>query len=90
MDYTSAPINVTFLAGATNAKVAIPVTVDNIVEETESFTITIIIPSSLKDQVTPGNITEVIGIITDDSGKVILEATKPITFNHVIRHNCKF
>ena len=44
-------------------------TKDNIVEESEKFDLTFIIPSSLKGQVLPGNITDAVGNIIDNSSK---------------------
>ena len=64
MDYTSSPITATFPAGATNVTIDVPVTVDNIVEQRETFDLTFTTPS-LSDHVIPGRITETVGAILD-------------------------
>ena len=69
MDYNSTPINATFTIGSTSTTVNVPVIKDNIVEELETFNITIVIPSSLKDQVILGNITNAVGNIIDNTSK---------------------
>ena len=71
MDYTSTPITATFPAGATSVTVDVPVTVDNIAEQRETFDLSFtIIPSSLSGQVSPGRITEAVGAILDDTRKL--------------------
>ena len=70
MDYTSTPITATFTAGSTKTTINIPVTVDNIVEESEIFDLSFTIPSSpISKLVVPGNISKAIGNITDDTSK---------------------
>ena len=44
---------------------------DDIVERSETFDLKITIPSSLKDQVIPGNITKAVGSIIDNTSKKI-------------------
>ena len=70
MDYTSTPITATFPAGATSVIVDVPVTVDNIAEQRETFDLSFTIPSSLSGQVSPGRITEAVGVILDDTRKL--------------------
>ena len=70
MDYTSTPINATFPAGSTSTTINVPVTMDTIAEEIETFDLSFMIPSSLSGQVTPGSITTVVGQISDDTGKI--------------------
>ena len=72
MDYDSTPVTATFTAGSISTTVNVPVTKDNIVEEFETFDITIAIPSSLKDQVLQGDVTNAVGTIIDNSSKKIL------------------
>ena len=69
IDYTSTPIIVTFAANTTSTTINVPVTKDNIAEESETFDLTLIIPPSLSGQVVPGNITKAVGVITDDTSK---------------------
>ena len=64
VDYISTPITATFPAGATNVTIDIPVTMDNIVEQRETFDLTFTIPS-LSDHVIPGRITETVAAILD-------------------------
>ena len=71
MDYTSTPIIASFAIGATNTTVNIPVTKDNTAEESETFDLTFIIPPSLRGQVIPGKITSAVGVITDDTSKIV-------------------
>ena len=70
MDYTSTPITATFPAGATRVTVDVPVTVDNIAEQRETFDLRFTIPSSLSGQVSPGRITEAVVAILDDTRKL--------------------
>ena len=69
MDYGSTPINATFTIGSTSTTVNIPLTKDNIAEELEKFDITIAIPSSFKDQVILGDVTNAFGTIIDNTSK---------------------
>ena len=69
MDYDSNPIMATFTAGSTSAMVDVPVTVDGIVEEPETFDLNFTIPSSLQGHIMPGVNTTAIAIITDNSSK---------------------
>ena len=46
-----------------------PVTEDNIVEESETFNLTLSIPLSLKDQVILGDVTDAVGNIIDNTSK---------------------
>ena len=71
MDYDSTPFNATFTAGSTSTIVNVPVIKDNIAEGSETFNLNFIIPSSLKDQIMPGTITEAVGNITDKTSKKI-------------------
>ena len=71
MDYTSTPIDATFTAGSTDTTISIPVTMDILAEESESFNLKFTIPSSLSGKVVPGNITTAIGTITDDTSKIM-------------------
>lgn len=72
MDYTSTPINATFTAGSIRTTINVSVTIDNVVEESETFTLNLIIPPSLSGKVVPGNITTATGTITDDTGKMYI------------------
>ena len=71
MDYTSTPINATFPAGVNNTTVDIPVTVDNIVEENETFQVEIFIPVPAKYAVEPGNPSKASVTITDSSSMYV-------------------
>ena len=67
VDYISTPITATFPAGATNVTIDIPVTMDNIVEQRETFDLSFTIPS-FSNHVIPGRITETVGAILDATG----------------------
>ena len=71
MDYTSTPIIATFAANTTNTTIDVPVTKDIVAEELEAFDLTFIIPPSLSNQVIPGKITKAVGVITDDTSKMV-------------------
>lgn len=71
MDYYSFPISTTFTAGNISTVINIPVTIDNIAELSEKFQISFSISPSVNDYVIPGNIKTAIGIITDNTGKII-------------------
>ena len=71
MDYTSTPIIATFAANTTSTTINVPVTKDNIAEQSEMFDLTFIIPPSLSGQVIPKRITKAVGVITDDTSKMI-------------------
>jgi len=47
------------------------VTKDKIAEKSETFNLSLIVPSLLRSQVIPGTITKAVGNITDDTGKMI-------------------
>ena len=88
MDYTSTPITTTFPAGATSIVIDIPVTVDDIVEESEMFDLNFTISSSLNDRIIPGSITKATAVITDDTGKMsyINDYLSAYTLIRVIRY----
>ena len=73
MDYISDPISVTFIAETNATTIYIPVIKDNIAEESETFSLKLIIPSSLDDIVTLGNVNTTTATatatITDDTSK---------------------
>ena len=71
VDYTSTPINATFAASTTSTTISVPVTKDNIAEKSETFDLTFNISPSISDQVIPGNITKAVGVITDDTSKIV-------------------
>ena len=70
MDYTSTPISATFTPGSTNVTINVPVTMDDIVEDSETFALNFTIPATLSGKVIPGNITTANGTITDDTSKI--------------------
>ena len=71
VDYTSTLINATFAANTTSTTINVPVTRDNIAEQSETFDLTLTIPPSLSDQVIPKKITKAVGVITDDTSKIV-------------------
>ena len=71
VDYISTPIIATIAANTTSTTINIPVTKDNIAEESETFDLTFIIPPSLRSQVIPKRITKAVGVITDDTSKIV-------------------
>ena len=72
MDYDSIPITTSLTAGTTSIAVNVSLTKNNIAERSETFDISFNISSSLNGQVILGNITNAVGNITDDTGKIIL------------------
>ena len=66
IDFTSEPITAIFTAGSTETAVDVPITMDSIVEPTESFNLSLIIPASERGLVAPGNITTAIAVIIDN------------------------
>ena len=74
MDYTSTPINATFASGSTDTMINVPVTMDHIVEESETFSLSFTIPPPLSgSEVIPGNITTANATITDDTSEIDIE-----------------
>ena len=73
MDYTSTPITATFTAGTTSTTIDIPVTMDSILEHSETFTLSITIPPALNGNVVPGDIATAVGNISDISSKTNTE-----------------
>ena len=71
VDYISTPISATFVANTTSTTINVPVTKDNTAEQSEIFDLTFIIPPSLSGQVFPGNVTKAVGVITDDTSKMV-------------------
>ena len=74
VDYTSVPITATFSVGSTSTTIDIPVSIDDTLEERETFNLNFSIPSPLSHPVIPGNITTATGIIVDDTSKNELRA----------------
>ena len=71
VDYDSNPITALFNAGANSTTINIPVINDNITEETETFDLSLTIPSLLSGQVVLGHISKATGSIIDDTSKLI-------------------
>ena len=71
MDYNSTPVAATFVAGTNVTTINIPLTTDNIAEQSEMFDLSFIIPSSLSGRIISGTITNAIVNITDNTGKKI-------------------
>ena len=71
VDYSSTPITATFAANTTSTTIDVPVTIDAIAEESETLDLTFIIPPSLSGQVIRGKITTAVGVITDDTSKMV-------------------
>jgi len=69
VDYTSTPITATFTAGTTSTTIDIPVTMDDIAEGSETFTLRFSIPQSLNSLLVPGEIATTIATIIDFSGQ---------------------
>ena len=72
MDYNTSHIPATFIAGSTSTTVNIPLFSDNTVEGPETFKLNITIPPPLSGRVTLGTITEAVGNISDDTGKIAI------------------
>jgi len=68
VDYTSAPITATFPAGTNSTTVSVPVTMDNIAEQSETFDLGLIITG---ENILPGDIIRAIGNITDATSKIL-------------------
>ena len=67
-DYSSGPYNVTFLAGVTLVPFNVSITDDNVLEDNESFLLTIDF-SVMPSNVTADNISQVTVTILDNDGK---------------------
>ena len=72
VDYTSTPINATFTAGTISTTINVPVTRDNIAEESETFNLGLNVITSLSGRVTPGGISASTVTITDDTSKILI------------------
>ena len=72
MDYTSTPITATFTAGTTSTTIDVPVTMDDIAEGSETFTIKFTIPPSLSSLLVPGEIPTTVATIIDFSGMHVI------------------
>ena len=66
VDFDSTQLTATIAAGMTMSSVRVPVTVDNIVEMIEEFTLTLTVP--MLRGITPGSITMATGMIVDTTG----------------------
>ena len=71
VDYDSGPYTVTIPAGDTNASVSVPINNDNILEDDEDFTLTIM-SGTLPNGVTRDGAGQAIITLVDDEGEVIL------------------
>ena len=69
VDYDPNPIDVTFPAGQSTATVQLPVILDNEAELDEQLNLMLVIPSEAEMLLTPGRVTDAVGIIKDSSGK---------------------
>jgi len=69
VDYDSGPYTVTFPAGVTSVPFNVPIKDDNILENNEDFTLTIMRSSALPDGVTRGSTSQATITIVDDDGK---------------------
>ena len=74
MDYTSTPINATFAVGTANTTVNVPVTEDEILEPSESFSLTFTVTPMLSTRVLVGDPNTATGNIIDSNGKDLLNA----------------
>ena len=81
-DYTKGSYNVTFSANVTVGVIDIPVCDDIVLEEDESFNISII-AQSLVDNVTIGSVDQATVIIVDDDRKLCIRSLS--FFIHVIK-----
>ena len=69
MDYTSTPITATFPAGDDSTTISVPITMDSIVEQSETFDLSLTIPPALSGDVIPGNIPTAVANISDVTSK---------------------
>ena len=79
LDYDSGPYAITFTAGVTSIPFDVPINDDNILEQNEEFTLTIL-QDILPDGVTRGSADQTIVTIVDDDGK---QFNYVITYSHV-------
>ena len=68
MDYDSGPYNILFSAGQTSVKFNVSIIDNDLLEDNETFNLTII-PSSLPSKVNTSNPAQVTVTIVDDEGK---------------------
>ena len=64
-DFNTTPLTATFASDSSTSSVMVPVIVDNIVEMTEEFTLTLTVP--MLRGITAGSITTATGMIVDTS-----------------------
>jgi len=79
VDYTSTPITATFPAGTNSTTISVPVTMDNIAEQSETFDLSLTITG---ENILPGDIIRAIGNITDATSKIMvlyIHMHKPLT-----------
>ena len=69
LDYDSASINATFPIGATSSTINVPVNLDSILEQWETFELTFTIPTSIQDVVIERRQTTAMGVIIDTTSK---------------------
>ena len=60
----------TFTAGSTTSSVSFPIVLDNIVEPSETFAISLEVPSNLRPSITAGSPQDAVVTITDSTGTV--------------------
>ena len=69
-DFDSTPQNIMITAGTNSSMVNIPVTNDDIVEQYETFSMSLTVPSSLGPGITTGTITSATVTIIDTSSEL--------------------
>lgn len=74
MDYTSTSINAIFAVGSTSTIINIPVIQDDILEPPETFSLSLSIPPSFRNQVHTGIPNTASGSIEDSTGKTIINS----------------
>lgn len=79
VDYESTPVDAIFVAGTTRATINISLTTDNILEQSETFDLSFIIPPSLHGQVLSGINKAVVNITDDTRKKIFLIYITPCT-----------
>ena len=70
VDFVSDPMTATFTAGSTTSSVSFPIVLDNLVEPSETFDVSLMVPSSLRPSITAGSPQSAVVTITDSTGTV--------------------
>ena len=72
MDFVSDPLTATFTAGSTTSSVSFPIVLDNVVEPSETFDVSLMVPLNLSPSIR-ANPRNARATITDSTGTMNVE-----------------